>query len=83
MNDRQKLNIVSGQSRRQLLYVHFDEDDLSGFLTKAELAAAVQNPLAKMIQVGGMTFDPTSSPNPLVIRRDIGLVTTSAVDGQL
>ncbi len=44
---------------------------------------AAANPLAKTIQVGGVTFDPASPPKPLVLRRRIGLVTAPAVDGQL
>ncbi|RLI33624.1 hypothetical protein DRO66_09930 [Candidatus Bathyarchaeota archaeon] len=43
----------------------------------------VRNLLAKKIQVGGVTFDPASPPKPLVIRRGLGLVTASAIDGQL
>ena len=81
--DDSRIHIVLGQDGRQLLYLHFDESDLPGFLTKAELAAAVPNPLAKTIQVGGVTFDPTSPPKPLVIRRDLGLVTAPVVDGRL
>lgn len=39
--------------------------------------------LAKMIQVGGVTFDSSSPPKLLVICRDLGLVTAPAVDGRL
>lgn len=81
--DGSRIHIFLGQGGWQLLYLHFDESDLSKFLTKAELAAAVQNPLAKTIQAGGVTFDPTLPPKPLVIRRDLGLVTALAVDGRL
>ncbi len=81
--DGSRIHLFLGQDGRQLLYLHFDESDLPRFLTKAELAVAVQNPLAKSIQVGGVTFDPASPPKPLVTRRDLGLVTAPAIDGQL
>lgn len=81
--DGSRIRICLGQDGRQLLYLHFDECDLPRFLTKAELAAATQNPLAKSIQVGGVTFDPASPPKPLVTRRDLGPVTAPALDGQL
>lgn len=70
--DGSRIHIFLGQDGRQLLYLHFDESDLPRFLTKAEVAAAVANPLAKTIQVDGVTFDPTSPPKPLVTRRDLG-----------
>jgi len=37
--DGSQINIFLGQNRKQLLYLKFEEIDLSGFLTKAELLA--------------------------------------------
>ncbi len=81
--DGSQIHMFLGQDGRQLLTLQFDESDLSKLPTKSELAAAAKNPLAKSIQVGGVTFDPAAPPKPLMIRRELGLVTAPQVDGQL
>jgi len=81
--DGSRIHIFLGQYGRQLIYLGFDESDLPKFLTKAELTAAAQNPLAKTITVGGVEFDPKSPPQPLVLRQSLGLITAQAVDGRL
>ena len=55
--DASRIHVFLGQNGRQLLYLHFDESDLPKLLTKADLAAAAANPLAKTIQVGGVKID--------------------------
>jgi len=81
--DGSRVHVFLGQHGRQLLHLQFDESDVPKFLTKPALAAAAKHPLAKTIQVGGVTFDPKSPPPPLVLRRSLGLVAAPAVDGQL
>lgn len=42
--DGSRIHIFLGQKGKQLLYLQFDESDMPGFMTKAELAAAVKHP---------------------------------------
>jgi len=58
----------------------------AGIKTMQEEAKPARRPGTKRtgaITVGGVTFDPASPPKPLVLRRNLGLVTAPAVDGQL
>ena len=51
--------------------------------TQDEGEPHVLSPLAESIQVGGVTFDPISPPEPLLTRRDLGLVTAPGIDGHV
>jgi hypothetical protein len=51
--------------------------------TQDEGESHVLSPLAESIQVGAVTCDPISPPEPLVTRRDLGLVTAPGIDGQV
>ena len=77
---KMELLIVKGQGHN-MWRGFFECQGLVDFVIKHAVAAA--NPLAKAIQVGGVTFDPVSPPKPLVVRHDIGIVTAPAVEGQL
>ena len=77
---KMELRIVRGQGHN-MWRGFFECRELVDFVIAQ--AGTVQNPLARTIRVGGMTFDPTSPPDPLVCRRDLGLVTAPVVDGRL
>jgi pimeloyl-ACP methyl ester carboxylesterase len=77
---KMELLIAKGQGHN-MWRGFFECQQLVDFVIKH--AVAVANPLARTIQVGGVTFDPASPPKPLVTRRDLGLVTAPAVEGQL
>ena len=77
---KMELLIAKGQGHN-MWRGFFECQELVDFVI--EHAGAAGNPPAGTIQVGGVTFDPASPPKPLVLRRNLGLVTAPAVEGQL
>ncbi len=55
----------------------------AAFVESGTSPASPPDALAKTIRVGGVEFDPRSPPTPLVLERDLGLVTVPAVNGQI
>ncbi len=82
--DRGELHVFLGRGGQQLLQLTFRETDLATFPTRADLlrAAAVEK-VAETITVGGRSIATAATPEGLVLREQLGLLTAVQLDGQV